>query len=122
MEALEIQRGWCLSQQQDVASRPLDLRRDRGADEGTAPAAHSKGFVEMWVDHPSEYGYSSHMKTTVEIDDDLLQEVSKLYRFRTKRETIEAGLRELIAAHKRKALAGMFGGQKNIKVSPRKPA
>ncbi|MEQ8352957.1 MAG: type II toxin-antitoxin system VapB family antitoxin [Leptospiraceae bacterium] len=62
------------------------------------------------------------MKTTVDIDDDLLREVSKIYKFRTKRETIEAGLRELIAAHKRKALAGMFGQQKNIQAAPRRPA
>lgn len=78
--------------------------------------------MEMWVDYPGLYGYNPHMKTTVDIDDDLLEEVSKIYKFRTKRETIEAGLRELIAAHKRKALAGMFGRQKNLRTVPRRPA
>ena len=85
---------------------------DRVAGKGGSQRAPGNDVMEMWVDHISRYGYSLRMKTTVEIDDDLLQEVSKLYKFRTKRETIEAGLRELIAAHKRKALAGMFGGQK----------
>jgi Arc/MetJ family transcription regulator len=60
------------------------------------------------------------MKTTLEINDELLAEANKLYGFRTKTQAIEAGLKELISAHKRKALANLFGTQKNIKSVPRR--
>ena len=36
------------------------------------------------------------MKTTVEIDDDLIREAMKALKVRTKREAIETGLREVL--------------------------
>ena len=44
------------------------------------------------------------MKTTVEIDDDLISEAMKALKVRTKREAIEAGLREVV---RRKDLAAL---------------
>lgn len=60
------------------------------------------------------------VKTTLEIDPELLREAASLYRFKTKTATVEAGLRELINAHKRKQLANLFGAQKDIKLIPRR--
>jgi len=44
------------------------------------------------------------MKTTVEIDDDLIREAMKALKVRTKREAIETGLREVL---RRKNLAAL---------------
>jgi Arc/MetJ family transcription regulator len=44
------------------------------------------------------------MKTTVEIDDDLIREAMKALNVRTKREAIETGLREVL---RRKNLAAL---------------
>ena len=44
------------------------------------------------------------MKTTVKIDDDLISEAMKALKVRTKREAIEAGLREVV---RRKDLAAL---------------
>ena len=44
------------------------------------------------------------MKTTVEIDDDLIREAMKALRVKTKREAIETGLREVV---RRKNLAAL---------------
>ena len=65
-------------------------------------------------------GYIIHMKTTINIDENLLQEAIKISRARTKTEAIEIGLKEIIAAHKRKELANLFGSQKNLNVPGRR--
>jgi len=44
------------------------------------------------------------MKTTVEIDDDLIREAMKALKVKTKREAIETGLREVL---RRKNLAAL---------------
>jgi Arc/MetJ family transcription regulator len=44
------------------------------------------------------------MKTTVEIDDNLIREAMKALRVKTKREAIETGLREIV---RRKNLAAL---------------
>ena len=49
------------------------------------------------------------MKTTVVIDDDLLQEAIKVAKARTKREAIEAGLRELVRQKNIEALRQELG-------------
>ena len=59
-------------------------------------------------------GYIIHMKTTINIDEDLIQEAKKISGARTKTEAIELGLREIISSHKRKELASLFGSQKNL--------
>ncbi len=49
------------------------------------------------------------MKTTVVIDDALLQRAMKAARTKTKRETIEAGLRELVRRKNLEALKEELG-------------
>ena len=55
------------------------------------------------------------MTTTLNIEESLLKEVTKLYPNKTKKAIVEMGLRELISANERKELAKLFGKQKNIK-------
>jgi Arc/MetJ family transcription regulator len=54
------------------------------------------------------------MKTTINIDDKLLEEAMKSIGVKTKTEAIEKGLQELILIKKRKELAGLFGAEKTI--------
>jgi Arc/MetJ family transcription regulator len=49
------------------------------------------------------------MKTTVEIDDDLIREAMKTLKVRTKREAIEAGLREVVRRKNLSALRKELG-------------
>jgi Arc/MetJ family transcription regulator len=67
-----------------------------------------------------QYGYIIHMKTTINIDEKLLLEAIKISKARTKTEAIEIGLKEIVAAHKRKELANLFGSQKNLCVPKRR--
>ena len=60
------------------------------------------------------------MKTTVNIDEDLLREAIKISNAKSKTEAIEIGLKEIIASAKRKELASLFGSQKNLIVPPRR--
>ena len=41
------------------------------------------------------------MRTNIEIDDDVLREAQRLVGARTKRETVDVALRELVARHRR---------------------
>ncbi|PKL38617.1 MAG: DUF2191 domain-containing protein [Spirochaetae bacterium HGW-Spirochaetae-1] len=54
------------------------------------------------------------MKTTININDELLDEAMKICGARTKTEAIETGLKEIIASHQRRELANLFGSDKNI--------
>ncbi len=56
-----------------------------------------------------------YMTTTLNIEETLLETVTKLYPTKTKKAIVEMGLRELISANERKELAKLFGKQKNIK-------
>jgi Arc/MetJ family transcription regulator len=51
------------------------------------------------------------MTTTLNIEETLLKEVTKLYPNKTKKAIVEMGLRELISANERKELAKLFGKQ-----------
>jgi Arc/MetJ family transcription regulator len=64
--------------------------------------------------------YPVHMKTTINISDELLREAIKITGVKTKTEAIEIGLKEIIAMHNRKKLADLFGSQKNLVVSGRR--
>ncbi len=64
--------------------------------------------------------YSIHMKTTVNINEELLNEAMKISGSKTKTEAIETGLKEIIALHKRKELANLFGSQKDISAPVRR--
>ncbi len=56
------------------------------------------------------------MKTTLDIDEVLLQEAMELWEFRYKTEAIEEGLRELVAKKKRSEIANLFGSDKNREI------
>lgn len=49
------------------------------------------------------------MRTTLEIPDDLLEEARRAIHARTLRETVIAGLEELVRRAKREALRGLAG-------------
>ena len=48
------------------------------------------------------------MKTTININEDLLAEAMKISGAKTKTEAIEHGLKEIISSYKRKELANLF--------------
>ena len=49
------------------------------------------------------------MRTNIEIDDDLLQEAQALIGTRTKRETVDLALRELVSRHRRIGVLDLRG-------------
>ena len=49
------------------------------------------------------------MRTNIEIDDDLLQEAQALTGTRTKRETVDLALRELVSRHRRIGVLDLRG-------------
>jgi putative antitoxin of VapBC-like toxin-antitoxin system len=49
------------------------------------------------------------MRTTVDLPEDLLEEARRLWRFRTKQETLTAGLAELVRKAKREDLRRLAG-------------
>jgi Arc/MetJ family transcription regulator len=49
------------------------------------------------------------MRTNIEIDDDVLQEAQALTGTRTKRETVDLALRELVARHRRIGVLDLRG-------------
>ncbi|MBN1837425.1 MAG: type II toxin-antitoxin system VapB family antitoxin [Spirochaetales bacterium] len=59
------------------------------------------------------------MKTTINVDDSLLQEAMRLYGVATKTRIIEMALEELIKANKRSRLVRAFGSQPEL-IEPRR--
>lgn len=49
------------------------------------------------------------MRTNVDIDDDVLREAQRLVGTRTKRETVDFALRELVARHRRIGILDLRG-------------
>lgn len=60
------------------------------------------------------------MKTTLNIDNELIKEAMEAVSARTKTEAIELGLKELINRSKRERLASLFGKEKNISLPRRR--
>jgi Arc/MetJ family transcription regulator len=60
------------------------------------------------------------MKTTINIDDTLLEDAIKASGSKTKTEAVERGLKELVAVHKRRDLSVLFGKEKNISMPRRR--
>lgn len=87
---------------------------------GRTPPVFDFNRTRIILDIMYQYGYNIHMKTTINIDDTLLNEAKKILGVHTKTEAVELGLREIIASHKRRELAGLFGSQKDLKVPPRR--
>ncbi len=53
--------------------------------------------------------YCGYMKTTLELDEKLIQEAMDVIGGKTMRATVELALRELIATRRREELAAMIG-------------
>jgi Arc/MetJ family transcription regulator len=49
------------------------------------------------------------MRTNIEIDDEIMDEAQRLTGVRTKRETVDLALRELVARHRRLGLLELSG-------------
>lgn len=49
------------------------------------------------------------MRTNIEIDDDVMREAQRLIGTRTKRETVDMALRELVARHRRLGVLELRG-------------
>ncbi|MGH2944972.1 MAG: type II toxin-antitoxin system VapB family antitoxin [Solirubrobacteraceae bacterium] len=49
------------------------------------------------------------MRTNIEIDDEVLREAQRLIGTRTKRETVDMALRELVARHRRLGVLDLRG-------------
>ena len=49
------------------------------------------------------------MRTNIEIDDEVMDEAQRLTGARTKRETVDLALRELVARHKRLGILELSG-------------
>lgn len=49
------------------------------------------------------------MRTNIEIDDDVIAEAQRLIGARTKRETVDTALRELVARHRRLGILDLRG-------------
>lgn len=62
----------------------------------------------------------SHMKTTLNIDDDLLAEAERLTRISEKTALVRAGLEALIARESAKRLARLGGSERNLRPIPRR--
>lgn len=53
--------------------------------------------------------YALSMRTTVDLPEDLLEEARRAWHFRTKQETLTAGLRELVNKARREELRKLAG-------------
>lgn len=60
------------------------------------------------------------MKTTVNLDNDLVRHAMSIHRGKTKTAVLELGLRELINAHQRRKLSEAFGSQPELSEVPRR--
>ena len=54
------------------------------------------------------------MKTTVNLDDDLVRRAMSIHQGKTKTAVLELGLRELINSHQRRKLSEAFGSQPEL--------
>ena len=62
------------------------------------------------------------MRTTLNIDDDLLSKASKLTGIKEKTSLVRRGLESLIAIESGKRLARLGGSEKDLKTPPRRRA
>ena len=61
-----------------------------------------------------------HMRTTLNIKDEILQEASRLTGIKEKTALVQMGLETLIAKESARRLARLGGTEKSLKVPPRK--
>jgi Arc/MetJ family transcription regulator len=61
-----------------------------------------------------------HMRTTLDLDEELVAKAMSATKSRTKTAVIELGLRELLARAARERLADLFGSDRGAKAPPRR--
>ena len=61
-----------------------------------------------------------HMRTTLNIDDDLLREAARLTRIQEKTTLVRRGLEALIARESARRLAALGGSEKQLRPIPRR--
>jgi Arc/MetJ family transcription regulator len=54
------------------------------------------------------------MRTNIEIDDEVMREAQRLTGVRTKRETVDLALRELVARHRRLGILDLRGPVRGV--------
>src|SRR5262249_44235684 len=81
-------------------------QQDRGA---SRRICHLPALLEMRLAYVSSESYASCMRTTVDLPEDLVEEARRTGHFRTKQETLVAGLQELIRKSHREALRQLAG-------------
>lgn len=81
---------------------------------------YSQIFLKKNLDNTYRYVQIIHMKTTLNLDNNLISKVMKIYNVPTKTKAIEIALKEAIATDQRKTLAKLFGKRKEIKAVPRR--
>ena len=71
--------------------------------------------------HMHESGIIMHMRTTLNIDDDLLRQAARLTRVSEKTSLVRMGLEALIARESARRLARLGGTEKLARVRRRRP-
>ena len=80
-------------------------------------------FVMIFPKHIDKYIYFMHianMKTTLNIDDQILRKASRLTGISEKTALVRKGLEALIAQESAKRLAALGGSEKKLKSIPRR--
>ncbi len=67
-------------------------------------------------------GILMHMRTTLNIDDDLLGRATQLSGLREKTAVVRAGLEALVARESARRLASLGGSEKKVRSIPRRRA
>ncbi len=65
-------------------------------------------------------GILMHMRTTINIDDDLLEKAAELTGIREKTTLVRRGLEALIARESAKRLAALGGSEPDLRAAPRR--
>lgn len=82
---------------------------------GAATILHQPLLTEMHIP-----GMLMHMRTTLNIDDDLLEKAQQLSGLREKTAIVRAGLEALIARESARRLAALGGTEKALESIPRR--
>lgn len=74
----------------------------------------------IYIDRYIHFVYLANMKTTLNIDDQMLRKASRLTGITEKTTLVRKGLEALIAQESAKRLADLGGSERNLKSIPRR--
>jgi Arc/MetJ family transcription regulator len=77
-------------------------------------------MIDTYLNIPFKHTRRIPMRTTLNIDDNLLEKAAKLTGITEKTSLVRLGLQALIAKESAKRLAGLGGSEKNLKMIPRR--